>query len=222
MSGLPAVVERAPAHSDLRASERIPCDVPASCQPPSDWKRGGQQWTARVRDISAGGLRLVLGRRFERGAGLAIQLSGPDADASFTLLARVMNVRAEGGAWILGCAFISPLSDEELQAITHTAAESAPAETAAVTSVADVHFRGTLPGGCVVERRIRQVKSDRQWPLRPGRLIELRFCDRSGAAAAVRVRVHDCRSVGGGWVLDGAFVGAPPAILLPQVRKRRI
>ena len=70
-----------------------------------------------------------------------------------------MNIRPEGGAWALGCAFISPLSDEELEALTRSAAfdEAAPAET----SIADVHFRGTLPGGEVVQRRILKLNHRR-------------------------------------------------------------
>ena len=138
---------QAPAQGEFRVSERISCDVPASCQPPSDWKRGGQKWLARVRDVSSGGLCLVLSRRFERGAGLAIELPGADPDSPSTLLARVMNVRAEGGgAWALGCAFVSPLSDEELQALTQTAAPDAAPDVKAA-ALTDVHFRGDAARG---------------------------------------------------------------------------
>ena len=207
MIGLSAAAEsgRAPVGAELRVSERFPCDVPATCQPPSDWKRGGQKWVARVRDVSTGGLCLVLGRRFERGAGLAIELPGADPDSQSTLLVRVMRVQAEeGGAWALGCAFISPLSDEELEALARTAAPEAPA-------VAHVHFRGTLPGGGLVERRIRQLNRDGQWPLAPGRRIGLRFRDGPGAGTTAKVRVDACRPAGAGWVLECTFVGAPPA-----------
>src|SRR5438309_11799628 len=102
MTGPLAVAEggRTPTRGELRVSARFECDVPASCQPPSDWKRGGQKWTARVRDVSASGLCLVLGRRFERGAGLAIELPGADPNSPSILLARVKNVRPEGsGRW---------------------------------------------------------------------------------------------------------------------------
>src|SRR5258708_4782228 len=94
MSGLLALAEthQNPSPHELRVYERFPCDVPASCQPPSDWKHGGHKWKARLRDISAGGLCLILGRRFERGAGLAIEVPGADADSPSTLLARVVNV----------------------------------------------------------------------------------------------------------------------------------
>lgn len=211
----------APSGRELRVSERVPCDVPASCQPPSDWKRGGQKWTARVRDLSTHGLCLVLGRRFERGAGLAIELPGADPDSPSTLLARVMNVSSESaGQWVLGCAFVSPLSDEELQTLTQTPAEE-PARTGPLEaddrSVVDVYFRGKLVGGGIVERRIRKFNCEGQWPLAPGRRIGLRLHDSSGGFVA-KVLVDACRSANGRWVLDCTFIEPPPAGVLAAPR----
>ncbi|HVS39118.1 MAG TPA: PilZ domain-containing protein [Gemmataceae bacterium] len=208
MTGTVPIAEAglAPSRGELRVSERFPCDVTASCQPPSDWKRGGKKWTARVRDVSSGGLCLVLDRRFERGAGLAIELPGQDPDSPSILLARVMNIRMDGDSWVLGCAFISPLSDEELAALTCTAADAMkPAETAAVPSATDVYFRGRLPDGEILERRIRKLNSDRAWPLRPGRLIELRF----HGEQTVQARVDACRLAAGRWVLECTFAATP-------------
>jgi hypothetical protein len=198
---------------ELRVTERFSCDVAASCQPPADWKRGGQKWSARVRDVSSGGLCLLLKRRFERGAGLAIELPGSDPDSPSILLARVVHVEAEsGGKWALGCQFISPLSDEELEALTRSVQKTPPAETASVhvASVADVHFRGTLPDGGVVHRRIRKLNRNGQWPLAPGRTIALRFYGPSGRSTA-KVRVDACRPAGRSWVLEATFIEAPPA-----------
>ena len=78
------------------------------------------KWEASVRNVSSGGLRLVLARRFEPGAALAVELPGADDDdSSSTLLARVVHVRPHhGGSWALGCSFVSPLSDEEIHALT--------------------------------------------------------------------------------------------------------
>jgi hypothetical protein len=158
--------------------------------------------------VSAGGLCLVLNRRFERGAGLAIELPGTDPESPSTLLARVMNVRADGpGAWVLGCAFVSPLSDEELQALTR----APEASDFKLPFVADVHFRGRLPDGRIVERRIRRLNPNGSWPLTPGRQIGLHFHDASGGTT-VRVRVDACRSAAGRWVLECTFVGATPKL----------
>ena len=220
MSGLLAVAEphQIPPARELRVSERFPCDVPASCQPPSDWKHGGHKWTARLRDISAGGLCLVLGRRFERGAGLAIEVPGAGADSASTLLARVVHVRAEGGgSWALGCSFVSPLSDEELAAFTRFAAppKTATKPVAPSTSlfVTNVFFRAKLPGGGVVQRFIRKLNGP--WPLAAGRTVGVRF--RGGPL--VKVRVDGCRAAEGCFVLECTFVGAPPAELLHPAPK---
>lgn len=200
MSGTvaPAAADRDAAGAELRVYERFACDLAAACLPPSDWKRGGTKWTARVRDVSAGGVCLVLGRRFERGAGLAIELPGPDPASPNTLLARVMNVRAENdGTWVLGCALVSPLSDEELAALTRPA------------PVGGVFLRATLPGGVVVERRIRRLNPAGGWPVPPGQTIGLRL-----GRDLVRLRVDACRAVGASWILEGTLQPpVPPALL---------
>jgi PilZ domain len=219
MSGLLAVAEthQNPSPRELRVSERFACDVPASCQPPSDWKRGGHKWTARLRDISAGGLCLILSRRFERGAGLAIEVPGVDADSQSTMLARVVHVRAEGGGlWALGCSFVSPLSDEELATLTRFAPSNAVKNAVAPSnhlSVSNVFFRATLPQGGVVQRFIRKLNG--AWPLTAGRTVGVRF---HGGPLA-RVRVEGCRTAGDRLVLDCTFVGAPPAELLHPAPK---
>jgi PilZ domain len=214
MSGLVAVADAHPGSSraELRVTERFACDVPASCQPPSDWKRGGQKWTARLRDISSGGLCLILSRRFERGAGLAIEVPGADSDSPSMLLARVVHVRADkGGLWVLGCAFASPLSDEELENLTRSASSANAAENAAPpksASVADVLLRVALPGGGTFQRCIRKLNGS--WPLATGRTIGLNI----HGGPVVKVRVDSCRSVAGRLVLECTFVVAPS----PSVR----
>jgi hypothetical protein len=212
-----AELGREPAEGELRVTERILCDVPASCQPPSDWKRGGQKWMARVRDISTAGLCVVVSRRFERGAGLAIEIPGSNPASPSILLARVMHVRAEpGGAWALGCSFISPLSDEELETLAQSVAGRAPPTNnrrAGAEPLTDVHFLGAVPGGGVVSRFIRKFVPNRSWPLAAGRTVTLRFREASGPLTA-KVRVDACRRTDGRWVLEATFVGATPPQLL--------
>ena len=105
----------APIPSDCRVFERFPCDAPASCQPSADW---GMEWKGQVRDVSAGGLCLVLLRRFEPGVHLAVELPGADGTAASTILARVVHVRPEpGGFWALGCRFVNPIGEGEVQAL---------------------------------------------------------------------------------------------------------
>jgi serine/threonine protein kinase len=75
-------------------------------------------WPLVVRDLSNGGIGVLLARRFELGTELSIELSaGPDVPPR-RLFARVVRVVAEkSGHWVHGCAFPANLSDEELDAL---------------------------------------------------------------------------------------------------------
>ncbi len=68
-------------------------------------------WGAQVRDISAGGIGLVLCFPFKPGTCLAIDLAGPEG-APRTVLARVVHVHDQtDGTWVLGCEFVRPLRE---------------------------------------------------------------------------------------------------------------
>jgi len=99
---------------DRRVSRRYPSALDASCHP---LLNGNEMWQAEVEDISQTGVRLQVGRRFEPGAVLAVEvLAGPN-DRPASWLVRVRWVR-EGVSrrWILGCAFSTALSAGELDA----------------------------------------------------------------------------------------------------------
>src|SRR5437879_1582081 len=101
---------------ECRVHERQACDVSTSCQPTSAWGRKDSRWAAVISDVSPGGIRLIVRRRFEPGAGLGIELPGGDGEEPYTVLAKVIHVRAlPDSAWALGCQFISELSEEEVQ-----------------------------------------------------------------------------------------------------------
>lgn len=100
---------------ECRVYERQPCDIPTKCHPVSvlDMKEAG--WHAAICDLSQGGLRLRLKRRFERGTGLAIELPGDDQHEPATVFVKVVHLHAEdGGEWSLGCKFVSELSEDEI------------------------------------------------------------------------------------------------------------
>src|SRR6516225_2385721 len=80
-----------PRGSECRVYERFPVDLQASCQPIAARSDRDIVWPATVRDVSEGGVGLVLKRRFERGAGLAIELPGSDDRPAETLLAKVVH-----------------------------------------------------------------------------------------------------------------------------------
>src|SRR5438128_2700927 len=74
---------------DLRDTQRYPCEVQTTCQPPSGWRK--DPWPAVIRNVSTGGISLRLSRRFECGTGLAIDLPTEDGSTS-TVLARVCHL----------------------------------------------------------------------------------------------------------------------------------
>ena len=59
--------------TECRVYERHPCAVPTACQP-----AGGNEmrWQAVIQNVSLGGVRVSLTRRFERNSVLALELPG--------------------------------------------------------------------------------------------------------------------------------------------------
>ncbi len=103
---------------ECRICERYPSEIDTSCQPIAARRDNDLTWPAKIRDISLAGIGLILERRFERGAALAIELPDPANDAPHTVFARVVHTTAwSGGSWLLGCKFLNPLGDETLEAL---------------------------------------------------------------------------------------------------------
>jgi hypothetical protein len=77
----------------------------------------GEKLSARVRNISLGGISLLVDRPVEPGELLTIEFPGVQEDHPSTVLACVVHVMSHGNdEWALGCTFCRELSDEELQA----------------------------------------------------------------------------------------------------------
>ena len=73
--------------------------------------------SGRARNISRGGINLLVPRAFEPGDVLGVELPAPDREGSYTVLARVIHATPlPGGEWALGCTFAQELSDAELSA----------------------------------------------------------------------------------------------------------
>jgi len=78
-------------------------------------------WGAQVRDLSTTGVGLTLCFPFKPGTYLAIDLQGP-LGGNRTLLSRVIHVRDQSdGTWHLGCEFVKPLPDNDLELILDSA-----------------------------------------------------------------------------------------------------
>jgi PilZ domain len=219
MSVRSAVVEGVPpshqVNMECRVSSRHECGLQTSCQPIA--ARGDQDmsWPAEIRDLSTGGAGLVLGRRFERGAGLAIEIPETPEAPGDTLLVQVVHVKAlSAGQWLLGCRFVSRLSDDELNRLvalgqkrgasdeSDTVVESHPKSF----QVRDVTWRGQ-GAGKLAYRLVNRLQLTGSWPIAPGTILKVWFG--KNPKAKVRVRVSRCFERDGRWFVDYAFIDSP-------------
>jgi len=107
-----------PAEGDSQSERRIwvrrPCDLEAFFQTPGDEFTIRQP--ARVRNISRGGMSIVVPQEFTPGDQLSVELPGNHERPSFTVLACVVHAsRQSSGEWALGCSFADELTDEDLE-----------------------------------------------------------------------------------------------------------
>jgi c-di-GMP-binding flagellar brake protein YcgR len=202
-----------PTGQERRASERFACNLETTCQLPKGvWD---DPWPAKVRNISKGGVGLVLQRRFEPGTLLVFELESAVQGFAKTFLARVRHAtrHAEGG-WMHGCAFASELSDEELQAfrverVRHTAPDCRdwvrfPSKllVAVQASEEEDHWQAKVvnisPGGIA-------LLTGKAHPVGASLVLELpRADDRGLVRLMVRV-VHASARPGDQWLLGCAF-----------------
>lgn len=113
---------REPATSlqvERRAYVRLSSDLAATCHPTDRAREVG--WPGKVRDISRGGVGLLLRHRFRPGSVLAVELRDNIGKLLRTVKVRVIHATAvmeeNNHCWLLGCAFDQPLHDEELHAL---------------------------------------------------------------------------------------------------------
>lgn len=86
--------------------------------PPGDGPPSQQVWPLVIRDVSAGGVGLLLARRCEVGTELLIVLPGGARKGMRLVPVRVVRVKRENhGHWAHGCSFLAPLGDDELAAL---------------------------------------------------------------------------------------------------------
>jgi c-di-GMP-binding flagellar brake protein YcgR len=84
--------------------------------------------TARVRDVSLGGIKLLVGRPFDTGSMLTVVLTG-EGQSSLSVLACVVHCREQaGGEWALGCSFAAELEESDLEAFGARKARSDPGD----------------------------------------------------------------------------------------------
>jgi hypothetical protein len=99
---------------------RLPTAQAVSCQDiaSSTADEAETAWSGRLREISLGGLSFLLNRRFDPGTLLIIELSDKAKGRARAFLVRVVHATLEKETrWIIGCKFVSPLNEEELQTL---------------------------------------------------------------------------------------------------------
>jgi hypothetical protein len=199
----------------IPAPARARCEVPTSCRPAS--ASGKESWPAVIRAITAAGVELTLGRRFERGAGLAIMLPAEDGTSS-VVLARVTGLGPFGAGWRLACTFISELSEEEVEQVRHIdpayraslGGDSDTVNEANPPNIPGVLFQVHLPFGQRLRWVVRQLDLAANWPVAAGKTVTLGISGPEGELPPLELTVRSCRLCGEHWVVDAAFA-SPPA-----------
>jgi hypothetical protein len=104
---------------ERRAWVRYPTKRDTFCQPRTARKDRDLWWQAEIHNISAGGIGLVLTRRFAPGTILSVELPSSSQSSVILQLARVAHAshRADG-RWLIGCEFAKQLRDDDLKALT--------------------------------------------------------------------------------------------------------
>jgi c-di-GMP-binding flagellar brake protein YcgR len=98
---------------ERRVWVRFPADLETRYQP-ADFAPG-TRLSARVRNISLGGINLLGNRAFQPGEMLTVELPGASSDTTCNVLACVVHCAAEReGEWSLGCTFARELNDADL------------------------------------------------------------------------------------------------------------
>jgi hypothetical protein len=107
------------AAPERRAWVRYGTDLDVACRAADSLKDFG--WMAKVRNISGGGIGLVLRHRFRPGSSLFIELKSRSGDLCRTVTVKVIHATpvrdGDAHAWLMGCIFAVPISDEEVHSL---------------------------------------------------------------------------------------------------------
>jgi hypothetical protein len=224
----PAAVPPPVGRAECRVWQRHSCELPGACQPLAARQDKDVSWQGQVRDISRGGLGLVLTRRFEPGAALVLQLVFPDAQEPQSLLVKVVHVRTlPGNRWFLGCSFLSRLSEERLQRLLGRGKpQQAPPPAAPVAAkgpsiIEHVIFEGTRHAAGLASFRARRLHVRNCWPFPAGTTLTLGLGGQPETTARLRIRVRTCSRRGAGWVIRYELTEKPSAEVLRLLRRPR-
>ena len=216
----------APGHPSIacRIYERLTCEMPTTCQPASALAMKEMRWSAIITDISQGGVRVKLQRRFERGTGLAIEMPGDAQRESAVVFVKVRHVKAQDdGTWALGCKFISELSDDEVQRLITSdeyvlssakdnevvepeANEKFDDESTAgtpvnVTFLTDVLVEIDAGRKDTIRCSIKRLDVSKCWPMSAGKAINISGKAKDGTVWSMKIEVIELRRHEPNWHL---------------------
>jgi PilZ domain len=221
---------------ECRVYRRLDCELGGFCKPASELGSDESRWSATARDISQGGIRLQISRRYEPGATLAVELPAKAGKETCVFFAKVIHVRPEKtGLWMHGCQFVSPLSQDELKRlfgtdqregffpedrpealpaphISYAPAPAAPATevaSAEKNNLAQVQFHLVTSKGTLANCLIKHLRVPKSWPLPTGKTVTIRGGD--PAAWSLKVQVVQCDQQEDRWLLRCRLMQPPGA-----------
>jgi hypothetical protein len=202
---------------NCRVYERRSCQVPVACQPAAAIGREETRWPGTISDISQGGIRLTLQRRFEPGTGLAVELPRDEQGATRTVLLKVIHVqRQEDGRWSLGCKFISELSEEEIHRLVPAPGAVDPSDSQLTVlstplAVPKVRLQVLVNSVALIDCVADRMVVPSSWPLAAGKTVTVLGGKASGSPWKMKLRVIHCVQQADGWVLRAQLAQAPSA-----------
>jgi hypothetical protein len=115
------------AGRERRAWARYPTHLETFCRQAV----GGPEmcWSGIIQNISRGGIRLLMHRRFEPGALLKVDVPVAVEESGRYFISRVIYATLQpDGTWALGCAFTEELDETSMWTILKTPANHMPAD----------------------------------------------------------------------------------------------
>jgi len=241
VSSTPEPVQPEASGAECRIWERHGCDVEAACQPIASRSNHDLMWTAKIRDISVGGIGFTVDRRFEKGTTLFIECQIEGAESSGPFMARVVHATPQSrGSWIIGCAFIKQLTAEEVEDLLRSAEqqvhrqpkrlaeierltgrlidEKQPAGSRKPASdtvlLAEVTLEAATAAGKTARVLARRFCVSGLWPLAENSILQLSIPAVGRKALSTEVRVLGSIHKDGRWTMQYAFMEEPSAELL--------
>jgi PilZ domain len=207
---------------ECRVFERFSCQLPTTLQPTSGWGKVESQWNGTITDVSLGGLCLVLRRRFERGTSLTIELPEIEGQPAYSVVARVVHIRpAATNCWMLGCQFVSTLTEDELHRLLPVVSRRAPAVPTESRVLRNVRFRLLGEKGTLLQWIIQRLEVTQCKGLLPGSLLTMSVRTAPVVIPTFKLRVVEFVMQEDQWTVLARLPGPPSPELLAAFAQAR-